>query len=237
MTPTGRPATCAVTWPPSARAWCTPRISRRQRSGSVGRSVNRNHTGRPVSFDSRVIQANSRASSSKSLFMPKAPAPTAPIARPIPASSASSALCAGTSSPVLGLVRIGARGGEAERAGAQGVGGQPMHRGDVLRGRGLAVDAALAHHIDAQRMMRDLCRDIDRARQAFERVEELRKALPVPGKSFVQGGAGNVLDRLHQVDQLAATGAKPTPQLPKRIVVTPCQDEGARTGSQVAWPS
>jgi hypothetical protein len=33
------------------------------------------------------------------------------------------------------------------------------------------------------------------------------------------------------------TGAKPTPQLPNRIVVTPCQDEGANTGSQVACPS
>src|SRR5438067_1349831 len=30
------------------------------------------------------------------------------------------------------------------------------------------------------------------------------------------------------------TGAKPTPQLPNRIVVTPCQEEGASTGSQVA---
>jgi len=48
------------------------------------RSVKRNHTGRPVSFDSRVIQANSAASSTKSLFMPKAPLPTAAIAWPMP---------------------------------------------------------------------------------------------------------------------------------------------------------
>ncbi len=33
------------------------------------------------------------------------------------------------------------------------------------------------------------------------------------------------------------TGAKPTPQLPITTVVTPCQLDGAKTGSQVAWPS
>ncbi len=33
------------------------------------------------------------------------------------------------------------------------------------------------------------------------------------------------------------TGAKPTPQLPMTTVVTPCQGEGLRVGSQLAWPS
>ena len=33
------------------------------------------------------------------------------------------------------------------------------------------------------------------------------------------------------------TGAKPTPQLPTTTVVTPCDAEGSRTGSQVACPS
>ena len=33
------------------------------------------------------------------------------------------------------------------------------------------------------------------------------------------------------------TGAKPTPQLPITTVVTPCQLDGAKTGSQVACPS
>ena len=32
-------------------------------------------------------------------------------------------------------------------------------------------------------------------------------------------------------------GAKPTPQLPMIAVVTPCQQEGDRSGSQVTWPS
>ncbi len=33
------------------------------------------------------------------------------------------------------------------------------------------------------------------------------------------------------------TGAKPTPQLPMMVVVTPCQNDGANCGSQVIWPS
>ena len=32
-------------------------------------------------------------------------------------------------------------------------------------------------------------------------------------------------------------GAKPMPQLPTTAVVTPCQHDGVRCGSQVAWPS
>ena len=33
------------------------------------------------------------------------------------------------------------------------------------------------------------------------------------------------------------TGANPTPQFPSTAVVTPCQLDGARRSSQVAWPS
>ena len=34
-----------------------------------------------------------------------------------------------------------------------------------------------------------------------------------------------------------AAGANPTPQLPTTTVVTPCQPDGVRNGSQVAWAS
>ncbi len=39
------------------------------------------------------------------------------------------------------------------------------------------------------------------------------------------------------VEEGLRAGAKPTPQLPMTTVVTPCQLEGAISGSQVAWPS
>ena len=104
----------------------------------------------------------------------------------------------------IGLVRVGARGREAERACAYRLFGQAAHLGDVLRVCRFATDAALAHDIDAQRMMRDLRRDIDRARQPSEGVEVFRKTLPLPAQAFGEGGAGNILDRLHQIDQAGA---------------------------------
>ncbi len=122
----------------------------------------------------------------------------------MPASSASSALWPGDQLAGRGLMRIGARGRKAEGAGADRRLGQAAHLGDVVRGGGLAVDAALAHDIDAQRMMRDLRRDIDRPRHAGQRVEIIREALPFPVQSFGQGRAGDVLDGFHQVDQLGA---------------------------------
>ena len=99
------------------------------------------------------------------------------------------------------LVRVGARGGEAERARLQRLARHAAHRLDVLGGGALAVDRALAHDIDAQRMVRHLRRDIDRARHPFQRIEVLREALPVPLQSFRQRDAGDFLDRLHQADQ------------------------------------
>ena len=139
------------------------------------------------------------------------------------------------------LVLVGAAGGEADGAGLQGLLRQPRHRVDVLGRRLLAGDGALAHDIDAQGVVGDLRGDVDGARQARQRVEVFREALPVPFEAFGQRDAGDVLDPLHQIDQRLVlalrTGAKPTPQLPNTMVVAPCQEDGARTGSQVAWPS
>ena len=99
------------------------------------------------------------------------------------------------------LVRVGARGGEAERTGLQRLARHAAHRVDVVGGGLLAVDRALAHHVDAQRMVRHLRRDIDRARHAVQRVEVLREAFPVPLQAFRQRDAGDFLHRLHQADQ------------------------------------
>ena len=99
------------------------------------------------------------------------------------------------------LVLIGAAGGEADGAGLQRLLRQPGHRLDVL-GRGeLARDGALAHDVDAQGMVGKLSRDIDGARQARQRIEVIRKALPIPFEAFRQRDAGNVLHPFHQVDQ------------------------------------
>ncbi len=104
----------------------------------------------------------------------------------------------------IGFMRIGARGCKAERAGAQRLLRQPAHLGDVLRGRGFATDAAVAHHEHPKRVVRNLRADVDRARDAVERVEVLGKAFPIPFEALGESSARNVLDRLHQVDQASA---------------------------------
>ncbi len=102
------------------------------------------------------------------------------------------------------LVRIGARRGEAEGAGAQRLDREAAHLGDVVRGRGFPPHGAVAHDIDAQRQMRGLGGDVDRARMALQRIEEVGEALPVPGQPVGQHGVGDFLDALHQIHQRAA---------------------------------
>ena len=53
ITPTGRPATWAVMFAPSARASCTPCIRRRQRLGSVGATGNARSVGCHLHFELR----------------------------------------------------------------------------------------------------------------------------------------------------------------------------------------
>ena len=79
-----------------------------------------------------------------------------------------------------------------------------------------------------------------RMRKAAEGVKIIGEAFPIPGKSFGQRRAGmSSTASIRSISSLRCslrTGAKPTPQLPNRIVVTPCQEEGANTGSQVGCP-
>ena len=63
------------------------------------------------------------------------------------------------------------------------------------------VAAALAHGIAAQGRVRHLRADIDHMRQPLQRIEVLRKALPVEGQTFGQYRPGDVLDAFHQIDQ------------------------------------
>ena len=94
-----------------------------------------------------------------------------------------------------------ARRREAERAGAQAFGGERGHAPAILVGGRLAVGAALAHHIDAQRRVRHLGRDVGVVATARRWRREIREALPVPRQAFAQHDLGNVLHALHQVDQ------------------------------------
>jgi hypothetical protein len=57
-------------------------------------------------------------------------------------------------------------------------------------------------------------------------------ARAVPGMSSTPS-----MSWMSQARSSTRTGAKPTPQLPMTMVVTPCQPEGDTSGSQVTWPS
>ena len=78
--------------------------------------------------------------------------------------------------------------------------GESSHLG-VLVGGDVLVVGPLAEHVGAQGDVRDLRGDVDRARHRLEGVEVLAERLPLPVDALVQRGAGDVLDRLHQLDE------------------------------------
>ena len=102
---------------------------------------------------------------------------------------------------VGGRMRDGARGGEAARPGPERLLGERRHQAHILLVRRLVGDAALAHGVGAERAMRQLGRDIHRARAPVERVQIFGKGLPLPGQPLGQRRARNVLHALHHADQ------------------------------------
>ena len=94
-----------------------------------------------------------------------------------------------------------ARGAEAKRSSTDGFGGNAAHLGDLGGAGGFAIGAALAHHIEAQGAVRNLCRNIDVVRATLDLVEVLGEALPLPAQTFVQRCARNVFDAFHEFDE------------------------------------
>ncbi len=144
--------------------------------------------------------------------------------------------------PRDGPMRDAAGSGDAKRAGLHRLKGQSLHPLSFrVGGNGFVIDAAIAHHIDAQRRMRHLGSDIDGEASSIDGVHVLGEAFPLPGQAFVQGRAGDIFDALKQFDQPAVcsgrTGAKPTPQLPMTMEVTPFSDDGSSALSHDTCPS
>ena len=79
------------------------------------------------------------------------------------------------------------------------------HLGDLV-GRGvLVVVGPLAHHVVAQRTVGDVARDVGGVAAAVEHVEVLGEGLPLaPRHAVGEGGAGDVLDAFHHVDELTS---------------------------------
>ena len=70
----------------------------------------------------------------------------------------------------------------------------------------LGVVAPLAHDVQAQRAVGHLGGEVDVVGPALEGVEVLAEALPRPVEALVQGGAGDVLHALHQLDEAVVVG-------------------------------
>ena len=102
---------------------------------------------------------------------------------------------------------VGAAGGEPERASVERIGERVAHRSDVGGGRVGAGEGAVAHHVDAERVVGHLAADVEGVTHAVERVHVRGERLPLPRQALGERGARDVLDALHQRDQpLAVLG-------------------------------
>ncbi len=106
--------------------------------------------------------------------------------------------------PVGHPVQQGARGREAERAGAYGLVDQGAHPLDVVRPGRLLGQAALAHGVDPDRAVADHAANVDALGPTLDRVQVLAVARPVPGQTLHDRIGRDVLDRLHHLGQLLA---------------------------------
>ena len=129
------------------------------------------------------------------------PPPASLTPRAIASISSWPALKLGMGWPLSLLCSVSRDDAKPSAPTSNGLGGELAHQGQVLGGGGLAVDAALAHHVHAQRRVRQEGGDVDVALTAVERVEELRERLPRPRQPVDHDDAGDVLDAGHQVDQ------------------------------------
>ena len=91
-------------------------------------------------------------------------------------------------------------GRHAECAGTNTIGHQAGDLAD-LGGVDVVLMAPVAEHIGAHRRVRHSRTQIEGARHLGEGIDVLTERLPTPVDAFVQRRSGNVLDRLHQLDQ------------------------------------
>jgi len=107
-----------------------------------------------------------------------------------------------------------ARGGESNRSGTECVGQLPLHRGQVVLGRGFG-ERALSHDVGAQRRVTDVRGVVNSLRPAIDRIQVFREGLPGPRDAVRERvgvdvlGAFEVAD--HQFPLVVAHGRKGEP--------------------------
>ena len=102
---------------------------------------------------------------------------------------------------VLGAVQQCAGRREADRPGLDRLAHDLGHGLDLVGCRLGVLAAAVAHHVRPHGAVGDERAHVDGAGHAVELVEVLGERLPVPAHALGEGGAGDVLDALHELDQ------------------------------------
>ena len=211
--PKPRPATWGHRSAPSDTARSDSSISSRHRSGAASTCTMAKVTGRWMAADRRRIQSTSSRGADDVLAGGAGRGQLEDAGAELAEGGADAeelvlgGIGAGHGLAVDGPVGDRPRGGEAERPGGDRLLHHLLHGGDVLgRGR-LVAGPPLAHHVGAHGAVGDLGADVDGPAAAVEGVEVLGEGLPLPRHALGQGGAGDVLDALHQADQpLVAVG-------------------------------
>ena len=134
---------------------------------------------------------------------------------------------------VLAPMVVGPPGGEAARACLQCCAGEGAHLRDVFVGRDLA--RAIAHHIDTQCIVGDLGDDVDRVRE-IDRVHVLGERLPGEFQTFGEGGAGDVLDAFHELDQAGPIALADWGEADPAVADDAGRDAVDRRGHQIGIP-
>ena len=158
------------------------------------------------------------------------------IAAAIAVSSSSPAFSVGVKSPVE--VRwLSVR--EVEKPSAPARTASPPSAAIALLSSGvdgIAARAALAHHVDAQRRMRQLRADIHVEISLRQPLHVIRKAFPGPGNAGAQHRLGDVLDAFHQLDQPDMIGRPARRKADAAIAHDRCGDAVLRRGRDVLAP-
>ncbi len=101
-----------------------------------------------------------------------------------------------------GAVVVAAAGREPGGAGLERGAQQVAHRGDVVGGRDLVGDRAIAHHVHAQRVVRHLDQEVDRVRHRARSTSMYSANDSQPhGIPSASAEPGDVLDALDQLDE------------------------------------
>ena len=174
----------------------------RKASGSCGLRATEIDIGRPDRSTMVRRVANSASTSKKSDTTCSTPVPVAPTPSAMPMSSAGARSKRWGVCPGRGLVVASTARAEPECSRLDPLACELGHRGDVGGCCVFVVGAALAHHVQPERPVGNLCCDVDVVRSGFDGVEELAERVPFPAQSFVEGCARDVLDALHQLDEL-----------------------------------